>query len=58
MPRKTRTVAEQRNYSVLDVKSAKQVCMVWLERAQLQNAVGFGLPEVDDRYHVWRVPPN
>jgi DNA modification methylase len=56
MTRKTRTVAEQRNYSVLDVRSAKQVCRVWLERAQLQNAVEFGLPEVDDRYHVWRVP--
>jgi DNA modification methylase len=40
----------------LDVQSAKQVCLVWLERARLQNAVGFGLPEVDDRYHVWRVP--
>jgi DNA modification methylase len=56
MTRKTRTVAEQRNYSVLDVHSAKQVCTVWLERVQLQNAIGFGLPEVDDRYHVWRVP--
>lgn len=54
--RKTRTVAERRNYSILDVKSAKQVCAVWLERAQLQNVVAFGLPEVDDRYHVWRVP--
>jgi DNA modification methylase len=54
--RKTRTVAEQRNYSVLDVRSAKRVCLVWLERAQLQKVVGFGLPEVDDRYHIWRVP--
>lgn len=56
MARKTRTVAEQRNYSVLDVRSAKRVCLVWLERAQLQKVVGFGLPEVDDRYHIWRVP--
>jgi len=56
MARKTRTVAEQRNYSVLDVRSAKRVCLVWLERAQLQKVVGFGLPEIDDRYHVWRVP--
>jgi DNA modification methylase len=54
--RKTRTVAERRNYSVLDVRSAKHVSLVWLERAHLQKVIGFGLPEVDDRYHVWRVP--
>jgi DNA modification methylase len=56
MAKKARTVAEQRSYNVLDVQSAKQVCLVWLQQAQLQNAVSFGLPEVDDRYHVWRVP--
>ena len=22
----------------------------------LENAISFGLPEVDDRYHIWRVP--
>lgn len=54
--RKSNTVAEQRNYRVLDVQAAKQVAFLWLEQAQLQKAVGFGLPEVDDRYHVWRVP--
>lgn len=51
-----RTVAEQRNYGVLDVQSAKQVALVWLEQADLSNAIEFGLPEIDDRYHVWRVP--
>lgn len=30
--------------------------MLWLQGAKLENAVDFGLPEVDDRYHVWRVP--
>ncbi len=50
------TVAERRKYSVLDVRSAKQVCTAWLQQAQLQKVIGFGLPEVDDRYHVWRVP--
>lgn len=50
------TVAEQRNYSVLDVSTAKQIALIWLQRAKLENAVRFGLPEVDDRYHVWRVP--
>ena len=51
-----RTVAEQRNYLVLDVSVAKQIALVWLQSAHLENAVDFGLPEVDDRYHIWRVP--
>lgn len=56
MGRNSHTVAETRNYSVIDVKSAKEICAVWLKRADLINAIYFGLPEVDDRYHVWRVP--
>ena len=50
------TVAERRKYSVANVRSAKHICMAWLEEHQLRNAISFGLPEVDDRYHVWRVP--
>ncbi len=49
-------VSEQRNYLVLNVQAARQIAQVWLERAHLENVVSFGLPEVDDRYHVWRVP--
>jgi DNA modification methylase len=56
MARKSSLVAEQRKYGIIDVKAAKQVCDVWLQRADLQNAVSYGLPEVDDRYHFWRVP--
>ena len=50
------TVATKRKYTVLDVKSAKKVATFWLQRAKLENAIEFGLPEVDDRYHIWRVP--
>src|SRR5438132_10937783 len=53
---KASTVAERRNYAVLDVSAARQISQIWLQAAQLENAVDFGLPEVDDRYHVWRVP--
>ncbi len=56
MPEKKPTVAEQRKYSVLDVQTAKKVALVWLECIQLSNVIDFGLPEIDDRYHVWRVP--
>lgn len=51
-----KTVAVKRNYSVLNVKSAKEVALLWLQKQQLENAVSFGLPEIDDRYHFWRVP--
>jgi DNA modification methylase len=50
------TVSQQRKYSVLDVQAAKEIALVWLERVQLEHAISFGLPEVDDRYHIWRVP--
>lgn len=56
MPKKRPTVAEQRRYSVRNVQAAKQIALAWLKEFQLQNAVGFGLPEIDDRYHIWRVP--
>jgi DNA modification methylase len=54
--RAKKTVAERRNYAVLDVKSAKKVALHWLRGARFQKVIGFGLPEVDDRSHVWRVP--
>ena len=56
MAETNKTVAEKRNYSILDVKSAKEVAQLWLQKMQLENAVNFGLPEIDDRYHFWRVP--
>jgi DNA modification methylase len=51
-----KTVAEKRNYSVINVQSAKEVALAWLDEADLAQATDFGLPEVDDRYHIWRVP--
>ena len=56
MTRKTRTVAERRAYRVSDVAAAKAIASGLLKEFDLDAAVGFGLPEVDDRYHVWRVP--
>jgi len=49
-------VAEQRKYGVLNVEDAKAIARTWLEAVSLENVVDFGLPEIDDRYHVWRVP--
>ncbi len=44
------------NYRITEVKQAKAIALDLLTSYELQNAVSFGLPEVDDRYHIWRVP--
>jgi DNA modification methylase len=51
-----RTVAKRRGYRIQSVDEAKRVATNWLESVDLDQAVEFGLPEVDDRYHIWRVP--
>ena len=56
MDKRASAVAEKRNYSVLNVEAARRVSSGWLAKAHLENAIDFGLPEVDDRYHFWRVP--
>lgn len=50
------SVYESRHYRVGNVESAKRISKSYLKNIDLENAIGFGLPEVDDRYHVWRVP--
>ncbi|HEY73458.1 MAG: site-specific DNA-methyltransferase [Chloroflexi bacterium] len=56
MTTSNQTVAEQRDYNVLTVKDARDIATIWLENMELEGAMVFGLPEIDDRYHVWRVP--
>lgn len=56
MSRQTQTVAERRNYRITNAQSARQIAYGWLQEMRLEHAVEFGLPEVDDRYHIWRVP--
>lgn len=49
-------ITQMRNYAVLNVKAAKEIGLDWLKNKQLDNVIKFGLPEIDDRYHIWRVP--
>jgi DNA modification methylase len=49
------TVAERRNYRVQTVEQAKKIAIGWLKEVGLEKAIAFGLPEVDDRYHIWRI---
>ncbi|MBI3324385.1 MAG: site-specific DNA-methyltransferase [Candidatus Omnitrophica bacterium] len=53
---RTPSVALTRKYGVRTVSEAKVAAANWLKSFKLENAVEFGLPEIDDRYHVWRVP--
>lgn len=56
MGRKRPGVALRRGYAVTTAEQARQVAVEWLRTGLLENAVDLGLPEVDDRYHIWRVP--
>lgn len=56
MASKRPLVAESRNYLVTTVAQAKDIALTWLTEIELDQVINFGLPEVDDRYHIWRVP--
>jgi DNA modification methylase len=43
-------------YRIKDVKQAKSIAFGYLKDLELEKVIDFGLPEVDDRYHIWRVP--
>lgn len=49
-------VSEKRGYLILTVAQAKEIVGNWLIDIDLSNVIQLGLPEVDDRYHIWRVP--
>ncbi len=53
---KKSVIAEQRHYRVKVVDDAKEIAFQYLENIELSQVLRFGLPEVDDRYHYWRVP--
>jgi len=51
-----KTVAQTRNYRVENVKQAREIALSIVKLYELENAITFGLPEIDDRYRIWRVP--
>lgn len=53
---KKTTVAEDRAYLIRSVEDAKCVAKSWLDDLLLSQVTAFGLPEIDDRYDIWRVP--
>jgi len=49
-------VSDKRKYRVKTVAEAKVIASSWLKDIDLFQVIDFGLPEIDDRYHIWRVP--
>lgn len=49
-------MSKKKLYRIKDVKEAKNVSKGYLQSLDLDKAIDFGLPEIDDRYHIWRVP--
>ena len=56
MARRARLVSEERAYAVRTVEEARGRADAQVRTWRLRRSLTFGLPEVDDRYHVWRVP--
>jgi DNA modification methylase len=51
------SVYSKRGYAITGVEGAKTLCSQFLADNKIgAESIKFGLPEVDDRYHVWRVP--
>lgn len=44
------------SYRIRTVEDAKGVCYDYLKDIKLERAIDFGLPEIDDRFNIWRVP--
>jgi DNA modification methylase len=52
-----RNVYEKRGYKVTSTAQAKKIVLAYLSsQGVVLSRVKLGLPEVDDRYHVWRIP--
>ena len=46
----------KKDYNITTVSEAKKITKIWQEENGLSNVIKLGLPEIDDRYHIWRVP--
>ena len=44
------------SYRITTTKEAKNISLDYVKSLDLENVVTFGLPEIDDRFNIWRVP--
>jgi DNA modification methylase len=52
----SRSKNKRNSYRVQTTSDAREICMNYLSSISLDNAVKLGLPEIDDRYDIWRIP--
>lgn len=43
-------------YSVQSASAAREIVREYIDSINLESVVEYGLPEVDDRYDIWRIP--
>lgn len=43
-------------YRVTSAKESKAISLDYLKQLELEKVISFGLPEIDDRFNIWRVP--
>lgn len=55
MPRLNKKKIKE-DYRIKTTKEAKDICLGYLKTLDLDKVISFGLPEIDDRFNIWRVP--
>ena len=49
------SITKKSLYRVITVEDAKSISFQYLKSIKLDKVITFGLPEIDDRYHIWRI---
>ena len=49
-------MGNKQQYRIKTVKEAKNIALEYIKSVDLENVTKFGLPEIDDRFNIWRVP--
>lgn len=47
---------KEKEYRIKTIAQAKSIAMEYLKQVELDKVIKFGLPEIDDRYDIYRVP--
>lgn len=55
MARRNKEIVKS-TYRVTSAKEAKAISLDHLKQLELDKVISFGLPEIDDRFNIWRVP--
>lgn len=54
MPRAKKEIKD--SFRVKTADQAREICWSYIDQIDLSNVIELGLPEIDDRFRIWRVP--